>query len=245
MGAPGTSGEAFPHLAGPPRHNVAMHLFAALVPPREALERVRTLVSAIAPVPEATTAATSAGRDSARRLFGRRQQPEATPPPSGPMLDLLPTAQMHLQIAKFGNLPLAEATRLAAALDEEARSWATPRLHLSGGVALEPEGDDAVWVKLAGDLAQLDAVRQGVARVAQGLQLFVDRRAFRAHVKVGTINRRTTTPYLEELLAALDEFQSTSWWQTTVSLLVPAEMGPGQPPFKDFRDIPLGPAATR
>jgi 2'-5' RNA ligase len=217
-----------------------MHLFAALVPPREALERVRTLVAAIAPVPEPT----AADSHSARRRFGRRRPPEAAAPMQ-PMLDLLPTTQMHLLVAKFGNLPLSEATRLAETLDAEALGWATPRLHLSGGVALEPEGDDGVWVRLAGDLDQLETVRQGVARVAQGLQLFVDRRAFRPHVKIGTINRRTTTPYLEELLVALDEFQSTAWWQTTVSLLVPAELGPGQPPYKDFRDIPLGPAAER
>jgi len=221
-----------------------MHLFAALVPPREALERVRTLVSAVAPVPEQSADARSAGRESGRGLFGRRRRPEPAPV-SEPMLDLLPAAQMHLLVARFGNLPLAEATRLAAALDQEAPAWATPRLHLSGGVALEPEGDDGVWVKLAGDLDELDAVRQGVARVAQRLQLFVDRRTFRPHVKVGTINRWTTTPYLEELLAALDGFQGTAWWQTTVSLLVPAELGPGQPPYKDFRDIPLGPAARR
>jgi RNA 2',3'-cyclic 3'-phosphodiesterase len=214
-----------------------MHLFAALVPPREALERVRTLVAAIAPVPEVA-------ERPKRRLFGRRQQ-SAAAAPTQPMLDLLPTTQMHLLVAKFGNLPLAEATRLATTLDEEAQGWATPRLHLSGGIALEPEGDDSVWVKLAGDLEELDEVRKGVARVAQGLQLFVDRRAFRPHVRIGTINSRTTTPYLEQLLAALDEFESTSWWQTTVSLLVPAELGPGQPPYKDFRDVPLGPAADR
>jgi len=217
-----------------------MHLFAALVPPRDALERVRTLAAAIAPVPEPSA---DAGAAKGRRLFGRRHQPETAP--MQPMLDLLPTAQMHLLVAKFGNLPLSEATRLAETLDEEAPGWATPRLHLSGGVALEPEGDDAIWVRLAGDLEQLEIVRQGVARVAQGLQLFVDRRAFRPLVKIGTINRRTTAPYLEELVAALDEFQSTSWWQTTVSLLVPADLGPSHPPYKDFRDIPLGPAAAR
>jgi RNA 2',3'-cyclic 3'-phosphodiesterase len=217
-----------------------MHLFAALVPPREALERVHTLVAAIAPVPEATVDT----RSPIQRLLGRRPRPEAAPP-TQPMLDLLPTAQMHLLVAKFGNLPLAEATRLATTLDEEAQGWATPRLHLSGGIALEPEGDDSVWVRLAGDLDQLDEVRKGVARVAQGLQLFVDRRAFRPHVRIGTINSRTTTAYLEQLLAALDEFESTSWWQTTVSLLIPTELGPGQPPYKDFRDVPLGPAADR
>jgi RNA 2',3'-cyclic 3'-phosphodiesterase len=215
-----------------------MHLFAALVPPRAALERVRTLVSETAPVAEAGT------ESSRRRLFGRGRRQEAAPA-SEPMLDLLPAVQMHLLLARFGNLPLAEATRLAAALDEEAARWPTPRLHLSGGVALEPKGDDAVWVRLAGDLDQLDAVREGVARVAQGLQLFVDRRVFRPHVKIGTVNRWTTTRYLEELLAALEELQSPAWWQTTVSLLVPAELGPGQPPYKDFRDIPLGPAVSR
>jgi 2'-5' RNA ligase len=218
-----------------------MQLLAALVPPREALESVRALVAGIPAMPEQPSGPGAHARDGSGRRFGWRREHGETAP-TGPLLDLLPTAQMHLLVAKFGNLPRSEATRLAATLDEQALGWAAPRMHLSGGVALEPQGDDSVWVRLAGDLDELESVRQGVSRVAQGLQLFVDRRAFRPHVKLGRINRRTTTPYLEAVLAALDEFESPSWWQTTVSLLSPADLGPGQPPFNDFHDVPLGPA---
>ncbi|HRI97195.1 MAG TPA: hypothetical protein PLZ93_16385, partial [Nocardioides sp.] len=162
--------------------------------------------------------------------------------PTGPMLDLVAAEAMQLPIAKFGNLALNDATRLADALDRDAHGWATPRLRLAGGLALEPEGDYSVWVKLAGDVDTLATVRHGLTRVAQGLHFFVDRRVFRPEVQVGMINDRTTAPYLEELLAALDAFESAAWWQTTVSLLVPTDQGPGRAPFKTFRDIPLGPA---
>ncbi|QIG44512.1 hypothetical protein G5V58_18545 [Nocardioides anomalus] len=122
---------------------------------------------------------------------------------------------------------------------------AHPRLRLRGGVALEPEGDDGVWVPLDGDLDVLANLRQGITRVAGGLQLFVDRRGFRPQVQIGTVNGYTTEAYLQELLTALGVFESNAWWQTTVSLLQPADLGPGNATFKTFRDIALGPAKER
>lgn len=216
-------------------------LSAALLPPPDVLERVRSVAAAVRVEPERPVYTGPPGR----HLLGRRRQAAPPPPPpapTGPMLDLLPAIAMQLPIAKFGNLALNDATRLANRLDQEAHQWATPRLHFAGGVALEPEGDFSVWVRLAGDLDALGAVRQGVTRAAQGLQLFVDRRVFRPEVQLGTINDDTTADYLEAVLAALDEFEGTSWWQTTVSLLTPVDLGPDRPPFKTFRDIPLGPA---
>jgi len=216
-----------------------MHLFAALLPPPDTLERVRSVVDSVVVLPERPVEVGPPGR----HRLGRRRQPEAPPPaPVGPMLDLVPAPALHLPIAKFGNVTLTDATRLADSLDREARSWATPRLRLAGGLALEPEGDFSVWVKLAGDVDALGTVRHGISRVAQGLHLFVDRRVFRPEIQLGKVNDLTTAAYLEELLAALDAFESKSWWQTTVSLLVPTDFGPDKPPYRTFRDIPLGPA---
>ena len=212
-----------------------MHLFAALLPPADALEGVRALVAeaATAPPPES-------GPPGRHRLGRRRDKTEQAQP--GPLLDVLPTPAVNLTMAKFGNLPLSEATRLADTMEKQAAGWEAPRLRLAGGAVLEPEGDDSVWVGMAGDMAALGAISAGVRRVAQGLQLFVDRRAFRPQLQIAKINPQTTEACLEEVLALLQQFESPSWWQTTLSLLIPADLGPGQPPFKNFRDIPLGPA---
>jgi 2'-5' RNA ligase len=216
-----------------------VNLFAALVPPAEALDRVRVLAAGVAPVPERVVASGPPGR----HRLGRRRPPES-PVSTGPMLDLLPTVQMHVPIAKFGNLALNDAMRLADAMESDATTWETPRLGLAGALALEPEGDPSVWVKLAGDLDALHAVSQGIARVAKRLHLFVDRRAFRPHVQLGTVNDDTTAGYLEELLAVLEDFESDLWWQTTFLLVSPAEAGPDRPPYRPYRDVRLGPAVA-
>jgi 2'-5' RNA ligase len=222
-----------------------MHLFAALVPPRETLDLVSQLAADVEP--EWTPAAESGhpGRHlaSSGRRFGRRRGQEPAPAqPARPLLDLVPPIGMHLTIAKFGNLALVDATRLTNTLEAEASSWASPRLHLQGGSALEPEGDTSVWVGLGGDLDELNEVVRGVTQVAKGLHLFVDRRGFRPDVRLGTINDRTTEAHLEQVLAALEKFESPSWWQTTFSLLIPADLGPQRPPYKVHREISLGPA---
>ena len=212
-----------------------MHLFAALVPPRDVLERVHAVAAAVTPQPEPSDAGAPG------RGWRRRRRAEEPPTPTGPPLDLLAPAAMHLPIAKFGNLALSDVTRLAEALEREAHAWESPRLRLAGGEALEPEGDESVWARLSGDLDTLSALARGVTVVAQALHLFVDRRGFRPHIRLGTINDRTSEAYLRALLDALDGFESDAWWHTTLSLVVPAELGPGRPPYKPYRDIPLGP----
>jgi 2'-5' RNA ligase len=225
-----------------------MRLFAALVPPRPVLEAVTQLAAGVRPEREPAAEQDEPGRHaaSAGRLFGRRRGRVTTSARSNePMLDLLDPIRMHVLIAKLGaNLTLTDAARLTNAMEEQASGWESPRLHLKGGVALEPEGDDSVWVGLRGDVDELFAISRGVARVAQGLHLFVDRRAFRPEIRLGTINGATTEAYLEQLLAALGAYESPAWWQTSISLLIPADLGPSQPPYKVHREIPLGPAVS-
>ena len=222
-----------------------MHLYAALVPPRDVLERVSDFAAGFHPqrTPPPNQGPPGRHAGGSGRLFGRRRERGAAPPPpTGPLLDLVPPARMHIPIAKFGNLALIDATRLTDAIEAQAAGWASPRLHLSGGVALEPEGDNSVWVELGGDVDALNALTHGVVRTAQGLQLFVDRRAFRPHLQLGTINERTTAEYLEQLVAELQDYQGPSWWQANVILAIPADHGPDQPTYRIHRDIKLGPA---
>jgi len=240
-----------------------MRLFAALVPPRDVLDQVAQLAAEVhlapelEPEPEPVAEASAhagPGRHAAEtgRRFGRRRTPETTQPPSptappapaGPLLDLVPPVRMHVPIVKFGNLALDDIARLVDALEVQAAGWQSPRLHLHGGVALEPEGDRSVWVRLGGDLDELNAAVRDVSRVAQGLHLFVDRRMFRTDVQLATVNDRTTETHLQQVLATLDAFESRSWWQSTMSLLTPIDLGPHEAPFRLHRDVSLGPAVA-
>jgi 2'-5' RNA ligase len=211
-------------------------IIAALLPPPDVLERVRSVVTGV-------TLASQEPAGRGRRGLLRRRAPVAPSPPP-PMLDVRPAPAMYLPIARFGNLALGDVSRLVDAMEGEAREWATPRLSLSGGVAPEAEGDDEVYIKLAGDLDALGVVTRGITKVAADRQLYVDRRRFRPHVEVGRVNDHTTPAYLGALVEALDQFESTSWWMTHVSLVTPTDLGPGRAPFKTYREIPLGPTVT-
>ena len=222
-----------------------MHLFAALVPPRDVLDLVSQLAADVRPDHEQGHQPGGRARHlaaSGRRFARRRGQGRAPTTLTGPLLDLVPPLHMNVPIAKYGNLALADAARLTDAMELEAADWQAPRLHLRGGIALDPEGDNSVWVRLGGDLDELTEIVRGVSRVAQGLHLFVDRRGFRPEVQLGTVNDATTEAYLEQLLAALEDFESPSWWQSAISLLIPTNLGPEQPPYKVHRHITLGPA---
>ena len=194
-----------------------MRLFAALVPPRDVLDQRlaaggRRLRGAGAGA--GRRAGPSPPRPPRRAVRQAVRPPHATrdlvelapagqdtaPPaePTGPLLDLVPPVRMHVPIVKFGNLAL-DVSRTAHRRPggPAASGWQSPRLHLHGGVALEPKGDHSVWVRLGGDLDELNAVVRDVYRVAQGLQLFVDRRVFRTDLQLGTINERTTEAHIE------------------------------------------------
>jgi len=222
--------------AGVTGDNERMHLFAALVPPQHVLDEIEAVV---ARAEEPVVAAGSKGG----RWFGRRR--ETAEEPAGPQLNRIRSPRMLVPITKFGHLPVTDATRLADSLRDQAQHWPSPRLHFSGGAALEWPGDQSVWVKVAGgldDLEAFNAVAKGVSLVSQGLQLFVDRRAFRPMMEIGSVNRLTTPEYLERLVAELDAFEGTPWWQTSLSLLIPAEGAQNRAAHKSFREIPLGPA---
>jgi 2'-5' RNA ligase len=126
-------------------------------------------------------------------------------------LDPVPLAEMHIPVTQFGNVTLADARSLRSVLSRDAAGWPAPKLHFAGAAALEWRGDQSVWAKLAGDLDGLAAITRGVADVVRRLGFFVDRRAFRPMLSVGTITDHTTAPYLERLVEALDRHEGRPW----------------------------------
>jgi hypothetical protein len=217
-------------------------LYAAFVPPAEILDEVWDLAAATSvdagtvPPPPGR-----AGRRKAPRRLGRKPKQETVVDLSAPVLDLEPAREVNLAMAKFGNLALNDANRLAAALQEASGEWPSPRLQLKGYSTGEAENDASVWVDLDGDLDELNTIVRGVHEIAKGLRFFVDRRVFRPRVRLGGVRPTATEPQLEALLAKLERFETSPWWQTEFGLLTLVDQGPDLPGFRSFADIPLGP----
>jgi 2'-5' RNA ligase len=206
-----------------------MRLFAAIVPPREVLDEVRRVVQSVNdPLP-----AESQGRGLKRRLTGRGShggahaagravtptKPQPTNAPTTHELTAIEPVHMYLPLTGFGNVTLGDSVKLASVLRAEAATWPRPSLTFAGGAALEFPGDESVWVKLDGDVEALKTIGRGVPQAVQRVGYFVDRRQFRPWLSVGTITDTTTAPYLERLVAALDEFRGEWWTAEAVSLM--------------------------
>ncbi len=204
-----------------------MRLFAAIVPPREVLDEVRRVVQSV----NEPLAQPAQGRGLLRRLAPRSgtggahaagRAVVATAPafaPTTPELDAVEPEDMYLPITGFGNVTLGDSVKLASTLRNEVAGWRRTELVFAGGAALEFPGDESVWVKLDGDVEGLKTIGRGVPQAVQRVGYFVDRRQFRPWLAVGQITDSTTAPYLERLVAALDEFRGTPWTAEAVCLM--------------------------
>ncbi|WP_292677673.1 hypothetical protein [Nocardioides sp.] len=216
-----------------------MFLYAAIVPPQEILDEIWSVAEAASA--DGLIETPPGGRRKASRLrLLRSKRPAETERP-GPVLDLARAIDVNLPMAKFGNLALHDANRLAEALRESASGWSSPRLRLGGCSTLESETDPSIWVDLEGDLDDLLTVIRGVHEAAKSLRLFVDRRVFQPRVRLGGVRADATEPELEALLARLQRFETDAWWQTEFHLLTLVDQGPDLPDYKSFADIALGP----
>jgi len=216
-----------------------MRLFAAIVPPPEAVEELRALVRSVRP--EGEELKQSKPR---RRLFGRGSQTADSRSsdedlPDTDQLQLTPAAQMFISITSFGNVTLGDSVKLVDALRADAATWPAPTLHFAGGAALEWRGDESVWAKLGGDVDGLSTIGRGVPEVVRRLGFLVDRRQFRPWLPVGTITDTTTAPYLEELVAALERFEGTPWTQTTLTVMKRVPDAGQEAPFQELERMPL------
>lgn len=145
--------------------------------------------------------------------------------PSLRELDEVPADRMRIPVTSFGNVAQRDAETLVEALRRQAEDWPAAELLFAGSAALEFPGDTSVWARVDGDVEGLLTVGRGVPPSVQRLGFLVDRRQFRPWIAVGDINDRTTAPYLERLVAALDAFKGTPWTLDTLTIMrrVPAD----------------------
>jgi 2'-5' RNA ligase len=208
-----------------------MRLFTAIIPPREVLEEVKRVVQSVNPplpvsgdgrrrtLPKLATRRHRGAHAAGRGPEKAEESLEPLTQPTTHELDSPEVDEMYLPLAGLGNVALGDATKLAGALRSQVATWRRAELMFAGAAALEFPGDQSVWVKIDGDLDGLTAIAKGLPLVVQRLGFFVDRRKFRPWLSVGTITDTTTAPYLERLVAALDQFRGTPWTIDGVSLL--------------------------
>lgn len=134
-------------------------------------------------------------------------------------LDIVPVDSMSLLVTNFGNVTQRDFELMMGTLRREAAAWPRPGLRFQGSAALEFEGDQAVWSRVSGDLDELFTVGRGVPVAVKRLGFLVDRRRFRPWMTVGTITDTTTAPYLEKLVAALDDFEGEPWTLERLSIV--------------------------
>jgi 2'-5' RNA ligase len=219
-----------------------MRLFTAIVPPRPVLQEVVRVVASVPPTEP--VASGTGGERSRRRWFGGRGAAEQTTAPPEPehnaQLNRPPLEAMYIPITGFGNVTLGDSVKLAAALREAVAGWQRPTVAFAGAAALEFKGDESVWARLSGDLDELMTIGRGVPQVVQRLGFFVDRRVFRPWLSVGTITDETTAPYLERLVAALEEFRGESWVVEHVHLMKRPAESTSEHAFEVMEPMPLG-----
>jgi RNA 2',3'-cyclic 3'-phosphodiesterase len=155
-------------------------------------------------------------------------------------LDPTPVDLMRIPVTSFGNVAQRDADQLFGLLRRAAAEWSRPEVCFNGSAALEWPGDESVWAKLEGDAEELREIGRGVPIAVKPLGFLVDRRAFRPWLSVGTITEHTTAPYLERLVAALEDFKGMPWQvdRLTVIRKVPQE-APGQVEEVVIDEVPL------
>ncbi len=161
--------------------------------------------------------------------------------PDSPELAAVPAADLRIPVTGFGNVSQGDAVQLVSTLRREAAAWPRPELRFAGSAALEWPGDDSVWARLDGDVDGVLTIGRGVPPAVKRLGFLVDRRAFRPWMSVGTITDHTTAPYLEALVAELEAYESPTWVQRELSLVViPPDSDDRDPSPRTFRTVSLG-----
>jgi 2'-5' RNA ligase len=215
-----------------------MLVHGAIIPPRSVLAAVADVVRSVRePVVQAEPDEAPQAKGLLGKL-GRRRAEDPVPPVSQPMLEHVALEQMRLPITGFGNLTTNDVNRLVEAVKEAAAGWSPPVVRFAGGTALDFPGDWSVWAKLDGDVEPLMTMARGVPQSVERLGYFVDRRQFRPMLSVATVTSTTTGPFLESVVAALEEFRGEDW-VPEISLTKEIFVN-GRPETSEFQRIVVG-----
>lgn len=207
-----------------------MHLFSALVPPRDIADDLADVVASVRrPVDVAPTP---------KRRFGRRP-PAPAPVLSRPPLEIVPISDMRFHITTFGNVTTGDAAKITRCIAEAAVDWPAPTVYFAGAVAPDFPRDRSVRARLDGDLDAMTALARGVIQTVERVGLYADRRRFRPVLAVAKATDDTELADVEAAADALTHYRSPSWTVDAISLFTTVFDGPHET-AKEIERVPVG-----
>ncbi|HYN93599.1 MAG TPA: RNA 2',3'-cyclic phosphodiesterase [Pilimelia sp.] len=152
---------------------------------------------------------------------------------------LAPRANWHVTLAFLGEVPDARAPDAAETLAGAVSDWRAaaagpPRVRLAGGGKFGRGRFTVLWVGLAGDLAALRGLSDGVRRHLRRARLPHDSRPFRAHL---TLARPGDRVDVTGDVAALSAYGGPEWVVEEVALMR-SQLGP-RPAYERVGGSPL------
>ncbi len=129
-------------------------------------------------------------------------------------------SSLTLPVFGLGNITRPEVSAVAAYLSHELNDPdPPPRVRFAGVWALEGEGDPTVALPLVGEVDRVAALARTLQTLAADQGFFVDRRKFVPRLTLGSVTPTTSLPFLERLVASLEEHATPVWSVDTVSLV--------------------------
>lgn len=125
----------------------------------------------------------------------------------------------RVRVASFGYLAFGDLTKLEDTLTDKVAQLSRLRLRMQHVVPLPEDGDDSVWVELAGDVEELAVLAQEVPGWVHGLGYLLDRYAFRPRIRLARVNSGTTVEYLERLIADVGDYTGPPWDVTSLDIV--------------------------
>ncbi len=136
-----------------------------------------------------------------------------------------PPERLDVRIAGLGNVVEGDARRLAEAIERELRLPEPPVVRCAG-VRLLDSGE--VVVDLTGDVETLRSTVRALGKAAERVNLYVDRRSFRAAIVVATVEAQRPGSRVAAALAGAAGWEGSDWAVSEVALLK-TRWGAGHP----------------
>lgn len=127
-----------------------------------------------------------------------------------------PPERLDVRIAGLGNVVEGDARRLAEAIVRAVQLPAAPVVRFAGVRLLE--GGEVV-ADLAGEVDVLRTTVRAIGKAAERVNLYVDRRAFRAAVVVATVEEQRPGSRVAAAVAGAASWEGSEWPAGEVALL--------------------------
>lgn len=146
-----------------------------------------------------------------------------------------PPERLDVQIAGLGNVVDGDARRLAEAIVRDVRLMEPPVVRCTG-IRLLDSGE--VVTDLTGDVETLRSTVRAIGKAAERVNLYVDRRAFRASIVVATVEAQRPGSRVAAAVAGASGWEGSEWSAEEVALLK-TRWGAGHPGNEVLGVVPI------